>query len=195
VRQSQRFKFKACAQREESSMKTAICLNLIMVLVIGTAPLRLSAQTSGEWHADLVDHMVGTWKLQGPIMGREAHHEVDAEWVLNHQFLAIHEKTEAGAPSSEKRYEAIWYLGYDPVSERYVLHLLDVFGGRFSETLGYGVRDGSAIRFVFEYPDGSFHTVFQWSSEKDTWEWLMTQKDKDGKWATFGDLKLTRSPK
>jgi len=22
----------------------------------------------------------------------------------------------------------------------------------------------------------------------------MTQKDKDGKWATFGDLKLTRSP-
>jgi hypothetical protein len=33
-----------------------------------------------------------------------------------------------------------------------------------------------------------------WSPEKGTWQWLMTQKDKDGKWATFGDLKLTRPP-
>jgi len=36
--------------------------------------------------------------------------------------------------------------------------------------------------------------VFQWSPEKDTREWLMTQKDKDGKWATFGDFRLTGSP-
>jgi hypothetical protein len=44
-------------------------------------------------------------------------------------------------------------------------------------------------------PDGPFHTTYQWSPGKDTWEWLMMQKDKDGKWTTFGDLKLTRSPK
>jgi Protein of unknown function (DUF1579) len=176
-------------------MKTAFYLVLIVVLVAMAGPLRSSAQSTADWRDDLVEQMVGSWKLQGPIMGRDAHHEVEAEWVLNHQFLRIHEKTEAGAPGSEKRCDAIWFLGYDPVSERYVLHLLDVFGGRFSEMLGYGVRDGNAIRFVFEYPDGPFHTVFQWSSEKDTWQWLMTQKDKDGKWATFGDLKLTRSPK
>jgi hypothetical protein len=46
---------------------------------------------------------------------------------------------------------------------------------RFSETLGYGVRDGNAIRFVFEYPDGPFRTTYQWSPEKDTWQWLMTK--------------------
>jgi len=55
-------------------------------------------------------------------------------------------------------------------------------------------REGNAIRFVFEYPDGPFHTVFQWSPEKDSWECLMTQKNKDGKWSTFGDFRLTRSP-
>jgi hypothetical protein len=175
-------------------MKTTSCLLLITLLVTSIAPLQSGAQARGEWRDDLVDHMVGTWKLQGTVMGRDAHHEVDAEWVLNHQFLRIHEKTTAGAPGSEKRYEAIWFLGDDPISERYVLHLLDVFGGRFSETLGYGVRDGNAIRFVFEYPDGAFHTVFQWSPEQDSWQWLMTQKDKDGKWSTFGDFKLTRSP-
>jgi len=175
-------------------MKTSLCLFLIIVLATFAGPVPLSARTPAEWRDDLVDHMVGTWKLQGQVMGRDAHHQVDAEWVLNHQFLRIHEKTEAGAPGSEKRYEAIWFLGYDPVSERYLLHLLDVFGGRFSETLGYGARDGNAIRFVFEYPDGPFHTTFQWSPEKDTWQWLMTQKDKDGKRANFGDLNLTRSP-
>jgi hypothetical protein len=75
-----------------------------------------------------------------------------------------------------------------------VLHLLDVFGGRYSETIGYGVRDGDAVRFVFEYPDGPFHTTFRWNREKDTWQWLMEQKDKDGKWTVFGDLGLARLP-
>lgn len=176
-------------------MKMSLCLLLVIVLVTAAGLVPLSAQDPGAWHDDLVEHLVGTWKLEGQIMGRDAHHQVEAEWVLNHQFLRIHEKTQSGAPGSEKRYDAIWFLGYDPVSERYVLHLLDIFGGRFSETLGYGVRDGNAIHFVFEYPDGPFHTTFQWAPEKDTWQWLMTQKNKDAKWSSFGDLKLTRAPK
>jgi hypothetical protein len=126
-------------------------------------------------------------------MGHPAHHVVEAEWVLNHRFLHIHEITDSAAPGAETRYEATWFLGYDPLSERYVLHLLDVFGGRFSETLGYGVREGNEIRFVFEYPDGPFHTIYRWSPEEDTWRWAMEQKDKDGKWTQFADLKLTRS--
>jgi hypothetical protein len=174
-------------------MKILFGLFLLLVLVFGLLPIPLGAQRPAEWHDDLVDHMIGAWKLTGQVMNNDAHHEVEATWVLNHQFVRIHEKTEAGAPGSEKPYEAIWFLGYDSTSGRYVLHLLDVFGGRFSETLGYGAREGNAIRFVFEYPDGPFHTTYQWSAEKDTWQWLMEQKGKDGKWKTFADLKLNRS--
>jgi hypothetical protein len=54
---------------------------------------------------------------------------------------------------------------------------------------------GNAIHFVFEYPDGPFHTTFRWSAEKDSWEWLMEQKDKEGKWTSFADLTLTRVPR
>jgi len=165
------------------------------MLLVGLTCARSGADNSAEGSEDLADHMTGTWELAGQIMGRAAHHEVQAEWVLNHQFLRIHEKTQVNAPASERRYEAIWFLGYDPVSERYVLHLLDLFGARFSETLGYGTRDGDAIRFVFEYPDGPFHTTYRWAPEKDSWQWLMEQKDKSGKWANFADLKLTRSPR
>ena len=166
---------------------------LFITLFAGLLCARCGAQSTTEWRDDLVDHMVGRWELQGQVMGRAAHHEVQAEWTLNHLFLRIYEKTATGAPASERRYEAIWFLGYDPVSERYVLHLLDVFGGRFSETLGYGTREGNAIRFVFEYPDGPFHTTYRWNSDNDTWQWLMEQKDKDGKWTNFAGLKLTRS--
>jgi len=172
---------------------------LPIVLLIALPAVLLSspslAQTPAEWRDSLADHLGGTWKVDGQIMGHDAHHEINAEWVLNHQFIRIHEKTAAAAPASEHRYEAIWFLGYDAVSERYVLHLLDIFGGRFSETLGYGTRNGNEIRFVFEYPDGPFHTTFRWSSENMAWQWLLEQKDKDGKWASFAELKLTPASK
>ncbi len=167
-----------------------------LLLIAALAPMHAPAQAPPEWKDDLADHMVGTWKIDGQVMGREAHHDVQAEWVLNHQFLRIDERTATSAPASERRYEAIWFLGYDAVSERYVLHLLDVFGTRYSETLGYGTRDGNAIRFVFEYPDGPFHTTYHWSPETGSWQWRLEEKNKEGKWITFAEFKLTRaSPK
>ena len=155
-----------------------------------------SAQAPEPWHDDLIDHFAGTWTLTGNVMGREAHHEVQAEWVLNHQFLCIHEKTPASAVAAgERPYEAIWFLGYDSTSERYVLHLMDVYGPRFSEILGFGTREGNQVRFVFEYPDGPFHNTWRFDPAKGRWEWLMEQKDKSGKWAPFAELRLTQAAK
>lgn len=155
-------------------------------------PVSLAAQAATEWRDPLADRMTGTWKLEGQVMGQAAHQEVRADWVLSHQFLRLQEKTAASAPNTERPYEAFWFLGYDAISERYVLHLMEVFGARFSESLGYGTREGNQIRFVFEYGDGPFHTTYRWNPENDTWQWLMEQKDKNGKWVSFADLTLTR---
>src|SRR5580704_351379 len=164
-----------------------------LALVAALLSLSLAAQAPSEWQDDLVNHLAGSWKLEGKVMANNAHHDVQADWVLNHQFLRITEKTSADAPATEHRYDSIWYLGYDPISERYVLHLMDTFGGRFSETLGYGIRDGNQIKFVFEYPDGPFHNTYRWNAAEKSWEWLMEQKNKDGKWAPFANLRLTKS--
>lgn len=94
--------------------------------------LPLAAQAPAAWQDDLVHHLAGSWKLEGKVMGNPAHHDVQADWVLNRQFLRIQETTSADAPATERRYDSIWYLGYDSVSERYVLHLMDTFGARFS---------------------------------------------------------------
>lgn len=164
---------------------------LVLVMMLGGSS---TAQRPSEWKDDIADKMAGTWKLEGTLAGRErAHHAVVARWVAGHQFLEIDEHTTPEAPPTESRYDALWFLGHDDVSERYVLHLIDVYGGRFSETLGYGTRQGNTISFVFEYPDGPFHTVWRWLPDSQSWEWHMEQKGPDGKWTTFGDFKLTRS--
>ena len=132
---------------------------------------------------ELMDKLVGNWKLTRKIRGRTVENTVRAEWVLNHQFLLVHMK-DVAVPST---YEAMVFIGYDNTSERYVVHWLDHFGGRFSETLGYGVRSGNSIKFVFEYPDGPFHNTFTWDEKTGDWDFLLQTKDKTGKWVVFAE--------
>jgi hypothetical protein len=168
-------------------------MNAQTVLFPVLLSIPIAAQAPAEWKDALVNNLAGSWKLEGTVMGSNAHHDVQVDWVLNHQFLRIEEKTAASAPATERKYDSIWYLGYDPVSERYVLHLMDTFGARFSETLGYGIREGNQIKFVFEYPDGPFHNTYRWNPDQNSWQWLMEQKNKDGKWTPFADLRLTKA--
>ncbi|HLO00023.1 MAG TPA: DUF1579 family protein [Pyrinomonadaceae bacterium] len=90
-------------------------------------------------------------------------------------------------------YEAMVFIGYDNASERYVAHWIDVFGGRFSESLGYGTRAGNSIRFVFEYPDGPFLNTFTWNAETRTWTFLMQHKNAAGMWVRFAEDSLRRA--
>ena len=86
------------------------------------------------------------------------------------------------------------FIGYDNMSERYVVHWIDIFGGRFSETLGYGTLQGQdSIRFVFEYPTGPLHNTFTWNPKNRIWSILIRQKDENGKWTVFADEILRKA--
>jgi hypothetical protein len=157
-------------------------------------PLMTFAQSKPEpmdgpkqlFHDDLLDNLQGRWTLKGTITGHPGDAELDTAWVLNHQFLKIHEKGISMIPGRPP-YEAEIYIGYDNASERYVAHWIDIYGGRFSETLGYGTRSGNSIKFIFEYPDGPFHNTFTWSPESKTWRFLLEQRNDAGKWGVFAD--------
>jgi len=179
---------KSCAPR--SVLLAFACL----LTLRPTAPAQLELDGPQHVFQDaLLDRMAGAWKLSGKIMGRDASHSVEAEWILNHQFFRIHEKDDSPpAKDTPIPYEASVMIGYDNASERYVAHWTDVYGGRFSETLGYGTRSGNEIRFVFEYPDGPFHTAFVWQPDSGQWKWLMQTKEKSGQWKPFADLTLDR---
>ena len=170
-------------------------------LMMATLALTMAAfaQTKPEpldgpnrpFHDELLENLQGKWKVTGTIMGKPRVMDLTAEWVLNHQFLFVRER-DAAAIEGKQAYEALIYIGYDNTSERYVVHWIDIFGGRFSETLGYGTRSGNSIEFVFEYPDGPFHNTFAWNPETKTWRFLLEQKNAEGKWTMFADQTASR---
>ena len=170
--------------------KVAVFVGLTLTL----ASTRAEESLDGRAHPfqdPLLEKLVGDWHVACKFgSGRTAENTLRAEWVLNHQFVELHYRDVATPP----KYEAMVFIGYDNASERYVAHWIDVFGGRFSETLGYGKLDEAAhaIRFVFEYPDGPFTNTFTFDSKTKTWTSLMRQKDK-GQWSTFAEEKFTRA--
>jgi len=139
-------------------------------------------------HDALLDSLAGRWHISRTMRSRTEENTLTAEWVLQHQFLRLHYEDVKRPP----QYETMCYLGYDNASERYVLHWIDVFGGRFSETVGYGTRDGNSIKFVFEYPDGPFTNTYAFDPATRSWTSLMRQKDPAGKWTTFAEDRITR---
>ena len=151
---------------------------------------------------NLVEELVGKWKVTGKIVGKRIEQYCQADWVLNHQFLRVHFIDAASKAHRDRRdatvlkaeYEAMVFVGYDNMSERYVVHWLDVFGGRFSETLGFAMRTKrNSIRFVFEGPSGPLHNTFTWNPRGRIWSILIEQKDENGRWTVFAEETLQRA--
>src|SRR5213593_685793 len=152
-------------------------------------------EVDGEHHIfqdKLLEELVGNWNVTGRIAGQQFEQYCDTDWVLNHQFLRVHfidsaarNRGSIGTPSNAE-YEAIVFIGRDNMSERYVAHWIDIFGGRFSETLRYGTRLGdSSIMFLFEYPDGLLHNTFTWNLMDGTQTSKIVQKNSLGEWTEF----------
>ena len=168
----------------------ALLLTFCFTVLPQTKPEPLDG-VNRPFHDQLLDSLAGRWRITGTIVGQPREMNLTADWVLNHQFLFLDEK-DANAASGKPGYEAHIYIGYDNASERYVIHWIDIFGGRFSETLGYGTRNGNSIRFNFEYPDGPFHNTFTWNAQEKSWHFFLEQKDAQGMWKTFAGQTATR---
>jgi hypothetical protein len=164
----------------------------LMLLSLLAAP-PATAQQSGL-QDPLLDRLAGQWVMTGTIAGAEITHDVDAEWVLGHNYLRIkdvsRERTAAGAPE----YEAIVFIGWDATRKQYDCLWLDVTGGGglTGEGIGHGRRVGDEIPFVFRLPDGSvIHNTFANRGASDSWEWHI-DNESDGKRTPFARVTLHR---
>src|SRR5262249_296979 len=104
---------------------------MAVVLLALAMPAAAQEGPGNTFNHPLLDHMVGAWDAAGTITSQKAEHRVEVRWTLNHQFLAIHETSLLPGANGEPPYESMPFLGYDATSERYVMHWIDVFGGRF----------------------------------------------------------------
>ena len=176
-------------------MKRKLALLISVVAVLFPFAVHQNAQASQpDEHNKVLDqsflnNLVGDWKLTRKMHGKLSESVVHGEWVLNHQFVFMHMKDTA----NPAEYEARIYIGYDSTSERYVAHWIDIFGGRISETLGYGNLDGASLKFTFEYPDGPFHNTMTWHPDTRSWTFLMEQKSPEDQWVNFAEDNLRKA--
>ena len=170
-------------------MRQLLALSIFIVLITFNIFGQDTKKCNDKYFNDqLLDKLVGNWNLKGVIGNRPVANNFSAQWILIHQFIELNFIDTAKIPT----YAAKVLIGYDCTSERYIVHWIDNFGGRFSETLGYGQQKENSIEFRFEYPDGPFINKFIYNNEKDSWQLNMTTKNEKGEWVIFGNEFLTR---
>jgi len=146
----------------------------------------------------LFDQMVGDWVLQGMIGGKDTVHDVHAQWVLNHEYVELHEtsreKNGSGAPS----YEAIVYIAWDSKAGEYSCLWLDsTAGGALSaegiKRIGRGKPEGDRIPFIFNISaNENLRNTFIYEKSTSTWQWTIDD-DKAGKVEQFAKVRLTKA--
>ena len=134
-----------------------------------------------------LENLTGKWKIERKIRGTLVANTLEAKWVLQHRFLQLRMKDLSNPP----QYEALVMIGWDGLNERYVVHWMDIYGGRLS-AIGYGKRDGNTIEFRFDYPDGPFYNTFQWQPADQGWSMILENSDKDGKRVPFAEDRVRR---
>ena len=144
----------------------------------------------------LLDHLTGNWILQGTIAGRETTHDIESEWVLNHEYLRLHETSREKNAQGQPAYEAIILIEWDGSANEYKCLWLDsTGGGGLSAPIAQGKRGNDEIAFLFKDQDkakeSGVRTRFVYNKTEDTWNWLIDNED-SGKLTSFARVKLTR---
>ena len=139
--------------------------------------------------------LVGHWVLKGHIAGKDTTHDVDAEWVLSHLYVRLHEVSREKASDGRAAYEALIYVCRDPATGGYAILWMDTTAaGAFApEGTGRAKPDGDSLPFVFTdaHGDVSFRNTFAYDAQHVSWAWIMDNVD-HGASKPFGRVTLTR---
>jgi hypothetical protein len=165
------------------------CLAMLLIIFLGSASV--AEQPASD---PLLDHLVGTWVLHGTIEGKETTHDVTAQWILQQEYLEVHEVSREKDAKGQPAYEAMVLLEWNPKLNEYACQWLDTTGGGglSGSGIGHGKRDGNQIAFLFKAGDGSlFHNTFVYSPANDTWHWVLDGEEK-GKLQPFARLELKK---
>jgi hypothetical protein len=171
-----------------SNMKRRIATFLLLLATVTTAAAQQAPLTS-----PLLDHMTGHWVLRGEIAGKPTTHDVDADWVIQHHYVRLHEVSRDKNAQGQPQYEALIFVGFTEASKTYSCVWLDVYGGTAIESIGVADPRENQLLFVFKDEKGevSFRNDFIYDPATASWEWRMDNVV-NGAPKPFGRVKLTR---
>src|ERR1700723_761034 len=176
-------------------MKTSPALLALLILAfLIMASFSVSAQQPTQ-RDPLLDHLAGSWVLQGTIAGRETTHDIESEWVLGHQYLRLHETSRDKNAQGQPAYEAIVFIEWDESSREYKCLWLDsTGGGGLSAPISQGKRGNDENAVFFSDQNDKKNGVRQtipYNKGADTWNWRI-DNESGGKLTSFARVKLPR---
>jgi hypothetical protein len=178
-------------------MKRAILMLRIALSVLAAAPAAVVAQApTGPARDALLDRLEGRWVATGMIAGKPITHDIDATWVLAHQYLLVHEVSREKDAHGGPQYEAFVYVGVDRATagEYNCLWLDSTTGAGLVNGISCHARlDAGRIPFVFRDKAGrvDFTNTFAYDRASDTWTWSLDNV-RDGKPSPFARMKLQK---
>jgi hypothetical protein len=177
----------------------------LVVLCLAACGLSSAAQdrppgpSSAGVHASdpltLLDHLAGNWVLKGTIAGEQITHDIEAHWVLRHEYLELHETSREKEANGQPAYEAIVLFTWDPKANQYACLWLDstAGGALTSQTTCRAAPSGDSIPFIFTLSASEqLHTTFTYRNATDTWQWIIDDES-NGKTGRFADVELSRT--
>jgi hypothetical protein len=124
-----------------------VCFYLIATLITLSVSAQKEDTTQKRFHDDLLDHLVGEWNNTAVAHGSTFTSHVEAKWVLNHQYLLIHLKSDEIIPWWGVPMEYYQYIGYNHNKKRYTVHGMSIEGDEdLSEGLATAIVTATALR-------------------------------------------------
>jgi len=173
-------------------MKQAYFLFITTFISITSFAQNVEDTTDKRFHDDLLDHLVGKWHDTAVAHEHTFTSEVEASWVLNHQYLLIHLKSNEIVPWWHVQMEYYEYIGYNHYKQRYTVHGMSIEGDEdLSEGFSYGYRNGNDFKTVAKFgADTNIVQHFIWQPGSKTWL-IQSRPEMNGKEGEiFLDMKL-----
>ena len=170
-----------------------VVLAVALVLASRPSDAKQAVSARADPRRELLERMIGHWVLRGVIARQQTTHDIDAQWVLDKEYVQIHEVSREKDAAGKPRYEAIVYVVWDPKAGEYACLWLDTTGLDVfpPKGVGHARPEPGRIPFIFEDPDGGTHTTFAYDRAKDAWSWTIDNEAK-GTLTPFARVTLTR---
>ena len=123
-----------------------------MLICISSFAQNAADTADRRFYDDPLDNLVGEWKVTSVAHGSSFSADIDAKWILNHQYLLIHLKSDEIIPWWGVEMEYYAYIGYNHRQNRYTVHGMSIEGDEdLSEGFMYGHRDGNTFKTIAKF--------------------------------------------
>jgi hypothetical protein len=121
----------------------------------------------------MLSRLVGRWVLTGTIAGQSAVHDVEADWVLQGNYVRLSEISRERGENGQPAYEATVFIGWAEGANHYVCIWLDNTEVATGGVICSAADTQDSIPLEFRDAQGALilTNTFFYHADSDTWEW------------------------